>query len=157
LKPIASPGAFGLTTCVFPGCGGIAQTVRPGTQKLCGAHVSQKYLGKELQPVGYRLNDGFNANRTARTCQVCEVEKPVDEFYDRNKNLNRSSTSKAKKCKTCFKLDVAYYQGKRNTKADGSDPKNFQARPELQEQVREAHLEKNRARQRRYEEDKKNV
>lgn len=128
LKPIISPLAIGATPCVYQGCDGVAVTRMPGSKMLCGAHVTQFYKGRELRPVGYRQDDGYNEERTARVCRVCGEEKPVSEFYDRNQTLG--VTCKSTKCKGCFIKDSMYYQGKRNTKSDGTDPKNYQNNPE---------------------------
>lgn len=155
LRPILTGEAFSKTTCSFPHCGAIATTKMPGSTLLCGAHISQRYQGKDLRPVNYRLNAGYNADRTARTCKICHEEQPLSEFYDRNQSQGR--TNKSTICKVCYRKDVAYGQGKRNTKADGTDPKNYAGLPGLMEQTYRAHLDKSRERQRRKEEAKKNA
>lgn len=110
--------------CNFEGCTRASVTHSPRTRRLCWGHISQFYAGKELTPLKYSLNEGYTEK--GRICKTCHKEKPLDEFYDRNQGrLASGKVSKARKCKTCFKKDVAYYQGKRATKADGSDPRGY--------------------------------
>jgi hypothetical protein len=154
LKPILTGAAFGATPCHFQGCDGVAVTRMPGSQMLCGAHMSQLHKGI-WQPVSWRQNEGFNADKTRRVCSVCKVDKPVHEFYDRN--AASGYVSKSKKCKLCFRQDVEYYAGRRATKSDGSDPKGWKDKPEVREAAYRAKLDADRERARRKAEKNANL
>jgi hypothetical protein len=69
----------------------------------------------------WAINGGYTEN--GRVCKVCEEEKSLENFYDRNQwRTDGNHKAKSTKCKTCYKADIAYYQGLRITKADGTDP-----------------------------------
>lgn len=109
LKPLLNRQSFGSIACIFKGCDGVATTRMPGSMRLCRAHVTQHFTRgeKELRPVRWRLNDGYNEDRTARVCKKCNEEKPLDEYYVRNRDRYGTGGSPATKCKECYKAEVA--------------------------------------------------
>lgn len=131
-KPLAKLlSAYNVRECSFPGCEN-PSVARRGNP-LCRSHHSQAYRGVELTEL--RPNyQGYSEDFSERTCKDCHETKPIDEFYLRNQALGRET--KATKCKACFIMDSAYYQGKRSSKADGSDPMGWQSNPHAQEQRR---------------------
>jgi hypothetical protein len=128
--------------CSFPGCRNVSLRLT-GDYIYCQGHTNQVYAGKELTPLRWYTNAGYTEN--GRVCKSCKEEKPIDEFYDRNQWRimadGKPGASKATQCKECFKVDVAYHQGKRSTKADGSDPRGWLTNPEA---MLERRLEVNR-------------
>lgn len=119
--------------CSFPSCRNKSVRKVPVSSGFyCQGHLNHLQAGKEMVPLRWYYNDGITEN--GRICKDCGAEKPMDEYYDRNQwktdSKGNPGSSKATKCKECFKQDVAYYQGKRSTRADGSDPKGWQEDPE---------------------------
>lgn len=80
--------------CSFPGCKNESATRRvPG---FCYGHQSQRYRGVELHPI--RPHNMFSEK--GRVCKSCEEDKPLTEYYIRNK------TSYSTKCKACYIEEV---------------------------------------------------
>lgn len=127
--------------CELEGCPRRAQAKRGG---LCITHYKHQLQGLPLEEIR-SWNGNFTA--TGRECKICGEDKPLSEYYLRNQA--KGHQSKATQCKECYRLDIAYYQGKRNTKADGTDPLNYREHPEVAQARYEANLEANRERARR--------
>jgi hypothetical protein len=127
--------------CGFEGCRN--RSITKTGRILCQGHINQitkshpRYIGM-LRPLKYYMREGMTD--VTRTCKDCFTEKPLSEFYDRNQWKKRDSVSKSVRCKDCYKLDIAYYQGVRTTKADGTDPLDYKGDPE----VRQARLTKSK-------------
>lgn len=130
VKPLIDFSKIEYGPCAFTGCRNKAST-KIGNQ-LCQGHINhvqpshQSFRG-EPQELKYYMRDGMTEN--GRVCKVCNEEKPLDEFYDRNKHKGLDKTTKSTQCKECYIKDVGYYQGKRATKADGTDPKGYNGNP----------------------------
>jgi hypothetical protein len=143
VKPKASQLSF--PPCAGPECRNRAITKRGNP--LCQGHINQLapthpgYVGY-LRPLKYYMNEGMTEN--GRVCRDCYKEKPLTEFYDRNQwKVGRSKASKSVRCKECYKHDMRYYQGREDTRADGSDPLDYANNPD--EQQRRLEKRKTRA------------
>lgn len=84
--------------CLAPGCERDEYIYR---LQLCQGHYQQHRLKglspEEMKPV--QIRNGFLPNGN-RICVVCGEEKPVTEYYVRNRNRNKHNFSGA--CKPCY-------------------------------------------------------
>lgn len=113
--------------CGYPDCKN-KSTTKTGRQ-LCAGHInhiqpSHHAYREEPTEFRYYMNEGYTEN--GRVCKDCKVEKPLDEYYNRNQWKGPDAkVSKSTRCKDCYKKNVAYYAGRRETKADGTDPLGY--------------------------------
>jgi hypothetical protein len=159
LAPIIRHMAF--PPCVIDWCPRLSQT--KAKAGLCKVHYQQQWRGiaKELgdfyEPVPY--NQNFTEDGTGRVCKTCAELKPVEGFYKRNQHKTPGTRTLSTQCKECYKKDVAYYAGKRATRADGRDPMRWADDPGAMKAHREKVEEENRVRSRAYQQklkEKKN-
>jgi hypothetical protein len=107
--------------CAFPGC--IHRATTKYGRKFCQSHMNHLNRGHEPRPLLWEKKWG--QTDASRICKNCLEEKPLDEFYNRNQWKPSGAISKSTQCKTCFKIDAAYYRYKRGRKSDGTDPKGY--------------------------------
>lgn len=128
IKELWHPWEVEYPPCSFEGCRNTSST-KTG-RIYCQGHINMIYAGKELVPLSRYKNDGYTPD--GRVCKNCGEEKPLDEFYSRNKHKDPASTAKSTQCKACYKHDIRYYQGRVDKKSDGSDPMDYANDPDEQ-------------------------
>jgi len=84
--------------CSFPGCSAAVKYVG-----ICSGHYAQRERGAELSPLSARrrVADG------RKQCALCEIVKPVDEFFSRSERDSQVN-SYCKQCANAYKKARQY-------------------------------------------------